>query len=118
MIKDKYFWLKQLIMQISIYVLLYEAVRFSKILAFNLNTGITSRYLFYFFIVLSILLSAIILITKKCNLYYLFAFLTIFILTSSINFFSAPEVIGTIWIIAFSSLFISYYILRSINKKI
>lgn len=113
---SRFFWLKQLLIQVVVYISLYELLKLISVIDFNLNLGITSKYLFYLFLTLSIILSLIILVTKKCNLYYIISFILVFIFVSGYDFFSAPKFMSLVWIISLISTLIAYYInLKSLH---
>ncbi len=114
---SNFFWLKQLLIQIVIYVILYEVFKLTGIVNFNLSLGITSRLLFYLFIILSITLSIAILITKRCNIYYITSFSLLFMFVSAFDFLSSTRLIISIWIIALTSILITYFLNIKLDSR-
>lgn len=114
---SNFFWLKQMVIQIALYISLYELLKLINIVDFNLHLGITSRYLFYLYVILSFILGFIILFTKRCNIYYILSFILIFVIISVFDFLSAPKLISLIWVISFISILVTYYLNHELDKR-
>ncbi len=117
MIKNNIFWLRQLIFQSILYIILYEFMRYTKLISFNLSTGITARFLFYIYIGLSILFYFLMFFIKRNKKRYIILFVLLYILISIKDFYFAPKITGSIWLIVSLSVTLSYYINSKINKQ-
>ena len=112
---SKYYWIKLIILQIIIYLILYELTY--TVVDFNLSKGITSLYLLFLFIILSIILGFITFLTKKSNLFYITVTFLLFMTISSLELLSSKRLLLLIGIISFTSFYGSYFINSFIKKK-
>lgn len=110
-------WLRQPLLQILIYVILYELIlrilKSSKLIKMNLNIGITAYYLFYLFLIFSLIFSIFLFFFKKSKLLHSIT-LSIFFGFTIILFFGFNKMVGFVFIISITSVLLSY----SINKNL
>ena len=108
-------WIKFPVIQLLIYLTLYEFFRFflREVLKYKINTGlgISIQYLLYFYIFFNILMFVILLFQKDIKWKYLLILLTIYIL-SCIIFFKLNVIIITLLFISIFSTIISYLLFR------
>lgn len=105
-------WLRQPLLQILIYVLLYELIlkilKSSKLIKMNLNIGITAHYLFYLFLIFSLFFSLFLLLLKKSKLSHSLILCLIYEFTI-ILFFGINKIVGLVFIISILSILLSYF---------
>ena len=112
-------WLKQSLVQILIYICLYEIIlnllKTNNLIKLNLSLGITSIYMFYLFIFLSVILSIIILIKKKNIIVYSLTLIFMYILLSLFLFDINNKFTILLIFISITSILSSFYI---VNRKV
>jgi len=113
------FWFRPLI-QVMIYLLIYELsiwiIKNLGLLKINLGFGITSKYLFYLYISMSVLLFVIQLFLKKDKLSHFIVFMLGFMVFSLVFFVDAPKFTLIIWFDVLTSLVVYYLFTRLIKN--
>ena len=108
-------YIKQSLLQIVTYFILYQIIliltKDLHIARFDLNTGISSYYMFYSFIFFSVLFNVILFLTKKKTALILSIELFISILLSIYLYNFTNIIIYLIWIVLFLSVYGPYFIL-------
>ena len=106
---------KQSLLQIILYFVLYEItlklIKNLQLIKFELSTGISSYYMFYSFVFLSIFFGILLFFTKKNTLLILSVEFLILIALSIYLYGFVNISIYMIWIILFLSIFGSYLLL-------
>lgn len=114
-------FLKQPILQIIFYILLYEIIlkvlKKMDFIRMNISIGISTKYLFYLYLILSLFLSITILISKKNKFAYSISFLILFISIIISLFGIKTLLIDLIMIISIISVIGSFYIVNIFEKK-
>jgi len=112
------FWFRPLI-QVMIYLLIYDLsiwiIKNLSLLKINLGFGITSKYLFYLYILMSILLFVVQLFWKKDKLSHFVLFMLGFLVFSFVFFLEAPKFTLIIWFDVLASLVVYYLFTRLIK---
>lgn len=114
-------WLKQPLLQIVLYIFLYELtliiLKTTGIFKMNLSIGIASKYLFYLFIILSIILSIVLFITKRSKLFYGIILASLYIFISILFFGIKTKFNILILIISTVSILSSYFFISRYSKR-
>lgn len=107
-------WIKQPVVQIVIYVLLYElllrVLKHYELVRLDLNTGISLKYSFYIFLLFSFILLILLFFQKKARLRYTIILLTSYLIFSLIFFGLASRLVILMLVIAIVSFLCSHFI--------
>lgn len=106
-------YIKQPLTQIFVYILLYELIlwilKFNNLINLNISIGISSRYLFYLFLLFSFILSIILFLKKESKLSYIITLAVLYTITSVIFFGIKSKLIIIILVISIFSFFASHF---------
>ncbi len=114
-------YIKQPLTQIFVYILLYELIlwilKFNNLINLNISIGISSRYLFYLFLLFSFILSIILFSKKESKLSYIITLVVLYTITSVMFFGIKSKLIIIILVISIFSFFASHFTYSVKSRK-
>jgi len=113
-------WLKQPITQVIFYVILYELLlrilKSNSLIKVTTSIGITSRYLFYLFLLCSIILSLFLYFKGKSKLSHAVSITSVYIIFTLLLFGFGSKLILAIVVIATISSLGSYLLYKKLQN--